>query len=133
MKKEPPSPAENSEQNSGRAVVGRPFEKGKSGNPGGRPRTGAVRAANLELAESLADELRERRAKLSFDELMVAFKYANEAAQNLTPAQRIEVEARMLEALHHILSGERLSEDHRTKILADFQARQLKQAGPDVT
>lgn len=43
--------AENSSENSAKNVPGRPFEKGRSGNPGGRPK-GLARAVRDRLQEA---------------------------------------------------------------------------------
>jgi len=127
--KSPAEPAENSGEKS--VTRGRPFQKGESGNPGGRPRSAATRAATGETIEALLEELRERRSKLKFEELMIGLKYCAEALGLLTPGERVTLEGRLLESLGHILSGAQLSDAQRSKIIDDFQARQLKQAHAD--
>jgi uncharacterized protein DUF5681 len=49
------TPAENSGRTAGRMPVGRPFEKGVSGNPGGRPAGSKTYAIRTLVAEALND------------------------------------------------------------------------------
>jgi hypothetical protein len=111
-----------------RAVRGKPFRKGVSANPGGRPATAAAfRAQSREAAatfQALIIALGQA-GKLEFAELTLALDAAATRAGYLTDEKRVELDAVRLGALAAILGGEHLTEDQRTKILSDFQTRLL--------
>ena len=79
-------------ENSTKTTRGRPFEKGRSGNPGGRPKTDervqkALRAATPKAAETLIE-------LLDANEPKIRIQAANSILDRVCgkPAQRLDVE-----------------------------------------
>jgi hypothetical protein len=109
-----------------RAARGKPFRKGVSGNPGGRPASAAeFRSSSRAAAATFLGQLvfLAEAGKLDFDQLRAALADAAGRGGYLTDAQAAELEATRLAALGSILSGAHLSDEARTKIIEDFQRR----------
>lgn len=67
--------AENSKRSARKKVPGRPFTKGQSGNPGGRPRAlGELKAQCREMTPAILEQLRAEAADRSTDHWFDASK-----------------------------------------------------------
>jgi hypothetical protein len=109
---------------------GRPFTKGESGNPGGRPKVGGAaefRQLARQAAATFLDALvaKAEAQQLSFEQLTAALDNAATRGGCLTDERQAEIDGKRLHALGEILAGLHLTAEHRTQILADYQA-QLK-------
>lgn len=109
-----------------KSTPGRPFAKGVSGNPGGRPATAAAfRQLTRAAAAAFLDQLvaLARAGKLDFGQLMSALHDSATRGGCLTDEKIAELDTLRLRTLADVLAGAHLTEQHRTNILEDYQAR----------
>lgn len=105
---------------------GRPFEKGASPNPGGRPADAPWREQNRNAAGALLAEIVSRAGKLSLKELDEQLGLAAIRGGLYTEEQIIDMFAKHARTLSDTLAGPHLTPEQRDAIIDDFLARQRK-------
>lgn len=113
---------------------GRPFPKGQSGNPAGRPPVPAeVRARWRLFTNEVMDALSARLHEpgVSIEQLKSLLESSGDRIGMLTARDDAHVESTETTALSGILSLQTLTEAQRTKVLDDFHERQMTRETQD--
>ena len=103
---------------------GRPFAKGESGNPGGRPADGPWREQSRAAASAFLAERVRRASKMKLPELERALADSAIHGGLFTELQLQAMEQQQMRVLSEVLAGANLTDEHRTAIINDVMARQ---------